>query len=168
VEFYAAVCLFLQREATRFNLFSGPRPSVRSSYVPPVAAQEKPRPNVLLIVADDMGWSDAGAYGGEIFTPNINRLASQGYSCCDDAYMYYRSLKSLKAPADLIKFLGSLTGEMPKTRSRHLGTSSARSRYEVSVLVQPLLRGWAHFLRGWTHCGYLGKNRDTSRRRHPT
>jgi arylsulfatase len=44
-----------------------------------VAAQEKPRPNILLIVADDMGWSDAGAYGGEIFTPNINRLASQGY-----------------------------------------------------------------------------------------
>ncbi len=41
-------------------------------------AQEK-RPNVLLIVADDMGWSDAGVYGGEIFTPNLNRLASQGY-----------------------------------------------------------------------------------------
>src|SRR5206468_3193748 len=41
------------------------------------AAQQK-RPNILLIVADDMGWSDAGAYGGEIFTPNINRLASQG------------------------------------------------------------------------------------------
>lgn len=43
-----------------------------------VAAQVN-RPNVLLVVADDMGWSDAGAYGGEIFTPNINRLASQGY-----------------------------------------------------------------------------------------
>jgi arylsulfatase len=26
-----------------------------------------------------MGWSDAGVYGGEIFTPNINRLANQGY-----------------------------------------------------------------------------------------
>src|SRR5215469_12052324 len=44
----------------------------------PVVAQDK-RPNILLIVADDMGWSDAGTYGGEIFTPNINRLASQGY-----------------------------------------------------------------------------------------
>jgi len=43
-----------------------------------VSAQDK-RPNVLLIVADDMGWSDAGVYGGEIFTPNINRLANQGY-----------------------------------------------------------------------------------------
>jgi hypothetical protein len=28
--------------------------------------------------------------------------------------MYYRSLKTLKAPADLIRFLGSLTGEMPE------------------------------------------------------
>ena len=44
----------------------------------PVRGDEK-RPNILLIVADDMGWSDTGAYGGEIFTPNINRLASQGY-----------------------------------------------------------------------------------------
>src|SRR5215472_9225033 len=44
----------------------------------PAVAQDK-RPNILLIVADDMGWSDAGVYGGEIFTPNINRLASQGY-----------------------------------------------------------------------------------------
>lgn len=43
------------------------------------AFAEEKRPNVLLIVADDMGWSDAGVYGGEIFTPNINRLASQGY-----------------------------------------------------------------------------------------
>jgi len=43
------------------------------------SAQQKDRPNILLIVADDMGWSDAGVYGGEIFTPNIDRLASQGY-----------------------------------------------------------------------------------------
>ena len=38
-----------------------------------------------------------------------------GSLCNDDvAYMYYRSLKTLKAPADLIRFLGSLTGEMPE------------------------------------------------------
>jgi hypothetical protein len=42
-----------------------------------VAAED--RPNILLILADDMGWSDAGVYGGEIFTPNIDRLANQGY-----------------------------------------------------------------------------------------
>ncbi len=36
------------------------------------------RPNILLILADDMGYSDASPYGSEIFTPNIARLAYQG------------------------------------------------------------------------------------------
>jgi hypothetical protein len=36
------------------------------------------RPNILIIMADDMGWSDIGCYGGEIPTPNIDRLANQG------------------------------------------------------------------------------------------
>jgi len=43
----------------------------------PMFSQE--RPNILVIVADDMGWSDLGVYGGEIYTPNLNRLANQGY-----------------------------------------------------------------------------------------
>lgn len=36
------------------------------------------RPNFLVIVADDLGWSDVGAFGGEIHTPNIDRLAKGG------------------------------------------------------------------------------------------
>lgn len=36
------------------------------------------RPNFVLIVADDMGFSDLGSYGGEIRTPNLDRLARQG------------------------------------------------------------------------------------------
>ena len=36
------------------------------------------KPNFLLIVADDMGYSDLGCYGGEIHTPNIDRLAVKG------------------------------------------------------------------------------------------
>jgi len=35
-------------------------------------------PNILLIVADDMGYSDVGVYGGEIATPNIDALAQAG------------------------------------------------------------------------------------------
>lgn len=35
-------------------------------------------PNILLIMADDMGFSDLGCYGGEISTPNIDRLAEEG------------------------------------------------------------------------------------------
>ena len=36
------------------------------------------RPNIVLIVADDVGFSDIGAYGSEIRTPNIDALARQG------------------------------------------------------------------------------------------
>ncbi len=36
------------------------------------------RPNVVIILADDMGWSDPGCYGGEIQTPNLNHLAENG------------------------------------------------------------------------------------------
>ncbi len=42
------------------------------------AAAETPRPNFLIVVADDMGYSDLGAYGGEIATPNLDSLAAGG------------------------------------------------------------------------------------------
>jgi arylsulfatase A-like enzyme len=36
------------------------------------------RPNIVLIMADDMGYSDIGCYGGEINTPNLDKMASEG------------------------------------------------------------------------------------------
>ena len=36
------------------------------------------RPNIVIILVDDMGFSDIGCYGGEIETPNVDHLASQG------------------------------------------------------------------------------------------
>ena len=36
------------------------------------------KPNIVLIMADDMGWSDAGCYGGEIETPHLDALAAEG------------------------------------------------------------------------------------------
>lgn len=44
------------------------------------AAEQAKRPNILLIVADDMGYSDVGTFGGEIATPNIDALAKRGLS----------------------------------------------------------------------------------------
>ncbi|MDE0510254.1 MAG: sulfatase-like hydrolase/transferase, partial [Gammaproteobacteria bacterium] len=36
------------------------------------------RPNILLIIADDLGYSDLGVFGGEISTPNLDALAGAG------------------------------------------------------------------------------------------
>jgi arylsulfatase len=47
-------------------------------FLAPAAGVCAPRPNVVLILADDMGFSDAGCYGGEIATPNLDALAKNG------------------------------------------------------------------------------------------
>jgi arylsulfatase A-like enzyme len=36
------------------------------------------RPNILVLVADDLGWADVGYHGSEIDTPHIDRLAAEG------------------------------------------------------------------------------------------
>ncbi len=41
------------------------------------------RPNILLVVADDMGWTDLGSFGSEIETPNLDALAQRGVKFTD-------------------------------------------------------------------------------------
>lgn len=43
-----------------------------------LAAADAPRPNIILIMSDDMGWSDLGCYGSEIATPHLDALAARG------------------------------------------------------------------------------------------
>ncbi len=49
------------------------------SWVAPLPnAWAAPKPNIIVILSDDMGYSDLGCYGGEIETPNLDRLAANG------------------------------------------------------------------------------------------
>jgi arylsulfatase len=61
------------------------------------------RPNVVLIMADDMGFSDAGCYGGEIHTPNLDRLARNGLRFAE----FYNCARCCPTRASL------LTGQYP-------------------------------------------------------
>lgn len=54
-----------------------------SSLVTPAAAAGR-RPNIVLIVADDLGYGDLGCQGGQdVATPNIDRLAAEGVRMTD-------------------------------------------------------------------------------------
>ncbi len=61
------------------------------------------RPNILVIMADDLGYSDLGCYGGEIRTPNLDALASQGVRFTQ----FYNAARCCPSRASL------LTGKYP-------------------------------------------------------
>jgi len=44
----------------------------------PLLAADAPRPNVVFLLIDDMGWGDVGYHASEIKTPNIDKLAAAG------------------------------------------------------------------------------------------
>ena len=56
------------------------------------------RPNVLLILADDLGYSDLGCYGGEVETPHLDRLAKGGVRFS----AFYNSARCCPSRASLI------------------------------------------------------------------
>ena len=64
---------------------------------PVVAPAAEPRPNIILMIADDMSWNDCGAYGHpRIHTPNIDALASQGMRF-DQAFLTISSCSPSRA-----------------------------------------------------------------------
>jgi arylsulfatase A-like enzyme len=72
------------------------------------AAQKRERPNIVLIVVDDWGWTDLGCYGSKYYeTPNLDRLASQGirftqaYSACTVCSPSRAAILTGKYPARL-------------------------------------------------------------------
>ncbi len=90
-------------------------------------AARQARPNIVLIMADDMGYSDIGCYGGEVRTPNLDRLAAggvrfsqfyNGARCCPTRaslltglYAHQAGVGAMVSPSDRPGYRGRLNEE---------------------------------------------------------
>lgn len=79
------------------------------------SAGNQRRPNVVLILADDMGYSDLGCYGSEIPTPNLDRLASGGLRFSE----FYNSPRCCPSRAALLTGLYSHQAGMGMMTADH-------------------------------------------------
>lgn len=99
-----------------------------ASLLPAIAsAQQAQRPNILLIVVDDMGYSDMGCFGGEINTPNLDGMASNGVRFSQ----FFNSGRSCPSRAQL------LTGCYPQTCGiTAMGTSLSKNCVTVAEALK--------------------------------
>ena len=91
------------------------------SILPAAGAASDPRPNIVVILSDDMGFSDLGCYGSEIRTPNLDRLATNGLRFTQ----FYNTGRCCPTRASL------LTGLYPHQAGvGHMTEDSAREGYQ--------------------------------------
>ncbi|GIX01192.1 MAG: hypothetical protein KatS3mg112_0129 [Thermogutta sp.] len=91
------------------------------------SATAKTPPNIVIILADDMGYSDLGCYGGEIETPNLDHLAANGlrFTQC------YNSARCWPSRAAI------MTGILPPAGATRYGPRRAQWRGRSPAGVGP-------------------------------
>jgi arylsulfatase/uncharacterized sulfatase len=124
------------------------------------AAAGSDRPNIVLILADDLGFSDTAPYGGEIATPTIAALADQGVkftnhhtaaSCAPSRAMLLTGVDSHRAGVPNIPEM--LPPE--HTQYEHYRGTLGRNVVTIATLLQDA--GYHTYIAGKWH---LGKDRD--------
>lgn len=115
------------------------------------------KPNVVVILVDDMGFSDIGCYGGEIETPNIDRLAANGLRFTQ----FYNCGRCCPTRASLMTGLHPHQvgiGHMTEPPERTLGFEGPYQGYlnEQCMTMAELLKsaGYRTFMSGKWHLGF--------------
>lgn len=123
-------------------------------------AENKPdRPNIILIMSDDMGFSDIGCYGGEIETPNLDKLAANGLRFTQ----FYNTARCCPTRASLMTGLyphqagiGHMTNpsEAPTVHDYGLiGYRGAMNRNSVTLAEVLKSAGYSTLMTGKWHLG---------------
>ena len=114
-----------------------------------MASDKVLRPNIILIMADDMGFSDIGCYGGEIQTPNLDQLAEHGLRYTQ----FYNTARCCPTRASLMTGLyAHQTGMGAMTRPTPLrGYQGHINRNCVTIAEVLKQAGYATFMSGKWH-----------------
>ncbi len=98
--------------------------------------EHKPKPNIVLIFADDLGYAEVGCYGQEkIMTPNIDELAEQGIKFTD----FYAGSPEC-APSRCVLMTGLHTGHSYIRKNDEMGADSVNWDFR-NVVKDPSLEG---------------------------
>ena len=126
-----------------------------------VADPKNERPNIIIILVDDMGFSDIGCYGGEIETPNLDALADNGLRFTQ----FYNSGRCCPTRASLLTGLQPHQvgiGHMTESPNKPLGFEGPYQGYlnEKCVTIAQVLKstGYHTLMTGKWHLGYADKN----------
>lgn len=124
------------------------------------ALAQKQKPNILIILADDMGYSDVGSFGGEIPTPHLDALAKGGHRYT----RFYNSGRCCPSRAALLTGLHPHQAGMGHmvTSPKKPGSSPAYQGYlnhNIPTLAEVLRNhGWATLMSGKWHVGEAREN----------
>ncbi|MFC4501953.1 MULTISPECIES: sulfatase [Streptomyces] len=115
-------------------------------------ARSGKRPNLLVILGDDLGWADLSSYGApHIRTPNLDRLARQGVRFTD-AY----SGSATCSPTRFSLYTGRYPGRTPGGLAEPIANRSQGLDPNHPTLASLLKRaGYSTALIGKWHCGWL-------------